>query len=140
MEEKKVISIEEIREKAQGTVIEISDWSPNGKIAVRVRAIDMTPHILALEKMPNALKNAANEVFNGKTSSMKQINDAASKVDMDDITGMMPIIEGIVREVLVEPKYDEIQAIYPLTLNQKMELFKFAMGGIEKLDSFRTGL
>ena len=30
-----------------------------------------------------------------------------------------------------------IQAVYPLTLVQKMELFRIAMGGIEKLDSFR---
>jgi len=137
MTEKKVISIEEIKQKARGTVIEISDWEPGKKICVRVKAIDMTPHLLSMETLPNALKTSAHEVFNGKQSSGKQLDAIAGAVSKESIEDMLPIIEGIVKEVLVEPTYDEIQAVYPLTLNQKIELFKFAMGGIEQLDSFR---
>ena len=69
--------------------------------------------------------------------SDKRIADLTNNLDQDSISKMIPIIDGIVKEVLVEPKFDDIQAVYPLTLRQKMELFRIAMGGIEKLDSFR---
>jgi hypothetical protein len=137
MTEKKVISLEEIKQKALGTVIEISDWEPGKKICVRVKAIDMTPHILSMERLPNVLKASAHEVFNGKQSSGKQLDAIAGAIDKESIEDMLPIIDGIAKEVLVEPTYDEIQAVYPLTLTQKMEIFKYSMGGIEKLDSFR---
>jgi hypothetical protein len=39
MTEKKVISLEEIKQKALGTVIEISDWEPGKKICVRVNPV-----------------------------------------------------------------------------------------------------
>ena len=137
MSELKVISLEEIKAKAEGKIVEISDWIPGKKIAVRVKAIDMTPHILKLDKLPNILKDSATEVFNGKQVSDKKIADLTNSMDQDSFSKMITIIDGIVREVLVEPKFDDIQAVYPLTLRQKMELFKIAMGGIEKLDPFR---
>lgn len=137
MSELKVISLEEIKAKAEGKIVEISDWIPGKKIAVRVKAIDMTPHILKLDKLPNILKDSATEVFNGKQVSDKKIADLTNNMDQDSFSKMITIIDGIVREVLVEPKFDDIQAVYPLTLRQKMELFKIAMGGIEKLDPFR---
>ncbi len=137
MSELKVISLEEIKAKAEGKIVEISDWIPGKKIAVRVKAIDMTPHILKLDKLPNILKDSATEVFNGKQVSDKKIADLTNSMDQDSFSKMITIIDGIVREVLVEPKFDDIQAVYPLTLRQKMELFKIAMGDIEKLDPFR---
>jgi len=137
MSELRVISLEEIKERAKGTIVEISDWIPGKKIAVRVKAIDMTPHILKLDKLPNILKDSATEVFNGKQMSDKRIADLTNSLDQDSISKMIPIIDGIVKEVLVEPKFDDIQAVYPLTLRQKLELFRIAMGDIEKLDSFR---
>ena len=137
MSELRVISLEEIKERAKGTIVEISDWIPGKKVAVRVKAIDMTPHILKIDKLPNILKDSATEVFNGKQMSDKRIADLTNSLDQDSISKMIPIIDGIVKEVLVEPKFDDIQAVYPLTLGQKMELFRIAMGGIEKLDPFR---
>ena len=137
MSELRVISLEEIKAKAEGTIVEISDWIPGKKIAVRVKAIDMTPHILKIDKLPNILKDSATEVFNGKQMSDKRIADLTNSLDQDSISKIIPILDGIVKEVLVEPKFDDIQAVYPLTLGQKMELFRIAMQGVEQLDSFR---
>lgn len=137
MGELKVISLEEIKAKAEGSIVEISDWIPGKKIAVRVKAIDMTPHILKIDKLPNVLRDSASEVFNGKQMSDKQMADLTNNMDSESFSKMIPIIDGIVKEVLVEPKFDDIQAVYPLTLMQKMELFRVAMGGMDKLDSFR---
>lgn len=137
MPELKVISVEEIKQKALGTVIEISDWEPGKKICVRVKAIDMTPHILSMENLPNVLKASAHEVFNGKQSNGKQMDAIVGAIDKESIEDMLPIIDSIAKAVMVEPTFDEVQAVYPLTLTQKMEIFKYSMGGIEKLDSFR---
>lgn len=122
-----VITLEEIRAKALGSVIEISDWDGSGKISVRVRAVDMSPHFMKLKSMPNKLKASADGVFNPAQNQDVEIS-------MDE---MLPILDGIAEGVLVEPTYAEIQEIYPLTLTQKLEIFKFAMGGIDNLNSFR---
>lgn len=134
--ERKAISLDEMRLKAQGTLVEIPDWTNNGTIDVRVKAIDMTPHIMSIDKMPNALKKSAVEAFEGKAKGSQA--DLAKDISTDDMEHMLPIIEGVVKEVLVEPTYDDFQEIYPLTLQQKLVLFKMSMGGIEELDSFRT--
>lgn len=36
MSELRVISLEEIKERAKGTIVEISDWIPGKKIAVKI--------------------------------------------------------------------------------------------------------
>lgn len=137
MAELKVISLEEIKKKAEGVVIEIPDWTPGAQIAVRVKAIDMTPHIMKLEKMPNVLKVAATEVFNGSGKKTGKSDKALEDIGFENMDAMLPIIDGVVADVLIEPTFEEVQKVYPLTMEQKMVLFKFAMGGLEKLDSFR---
>lgn len=134
--ELRVISMDEIRERAKGTIVEISDWDPSKKIAVRVKAVDMTPFLLKIDKLPNILKSSATAVFKDDGSDAAKVQ-ALDALDSNSMEEMLPIIDGVVQEVLVEPAFDEIQKVYPLTLGQKMELFRMAMGGIEALDSFR---
>lgn len=136
-----VISVAELQERAAGTPIEIPDWLPHKTIWVRVRPIDMTPHMLKLNALPNTLKAAATEVFHGEASDSKTAaQKALEETGKDNIELMLPILDGIAADVLVQPSYTEIQALLPLTLNQKMALFKFAMGGLDSLESFRSGL
>jgi len=144
----KVITIEEIKERAKGVVVEIPGWSPGETIGVRLRAIDMTPHIMTLESMPNALKNAAFDVFEKTPSGGKKGGNQSQKKepkvpvmpesDMDDMKKMLPIIDAIAKECLVEPKWEEFQENYPLTMVQKMAIFEFAMAGVDSLESFRS--
>lgn len=137
MTETNVISLAEIKERAKGTIVQIPDWEPKKHISVRIKAIDMTKHIMKLDKLPNTLKGSANAVFNGETGSDKAIDDLTNDIGADAIADMLPIIEGVAKEALLEPTYSEIEEIYPLTLVQKMELFKIAMGGMQELESFR---
>ena len=127
-EELKVISLAEITERAKGTIIEIPDWKPGSVIAVRVKSIDMTPHLLATENLPNLLKTSADGVFHGKTITDSDKKKAVEQAGFENVEKIVPIINAIAREVLVEPKYDDIEKIYPLTLAQKMALFNFATG------------
>lgn len=124
-----VITLKEIEQKAKGTIVEIPDWEPGKKIKVRLRAIDLTPHLLKAGVLPNDLKVTATEVFEGK-------REPEEAVDID-IERMMPILDAVAKEALAEPKFDEIQKLYPLTLNQKLAILDFVMGEIEGLKSFR---
>lgn len=131
----KVITLEEIRERAKGVITEIPGWTQGEVIAVRLRAIDMTPHILSMENMPNVLRNAAMAVFEKDDVSSEKI---AAETDVSDMQRMLPIIDSIVKECLVEPTWDDFQENYPLTMVQKMAIFEFAMAGVDSLKSFRS--
>lgn len=131
----KVITLEEIRERAKGVITEIPGWTRDEVIAVRLRAIDMTPHILSMENMPNVLRNAAMAVFEKDDASSEKI---AAETDVSDMQRMLPIIDSIVKECLIEPTWDDFQENYPLTMMQKMAIFEFAMAGVDSLKSFRS--
>jgi len=54
-----------------------------------------------------------------------------------DVNNLLPAIDAICQEALVEPTWDDITAIRPLTLEQKLAIFDYATGGIDELQSFR---
>lgn len=135
---KKVISLDEIRERAKGRLIEIPDWTPGSWITVRIKDIDMTPYIMSLDNLPNILKKTAAEAFelDGGIDEKKAL-EMAKNMEMAEIAEMMPIIDGVCKEVLVDPLFDDIQELLPLTMNQKMFIFNIAMGKVDQLNSFR---
>ena len=128
------ISLEEIKEKSKGVLVAIPDWDNVNDIYVRVRYIDVSPLILQTGAIPNELSLEVETMFeeNVDTGKIKPKKD--TKVEMDKF---MPIIEAIAKEALVEPTYDQIQEVYPLTFQQKTAIFKHIMGGIERLKPFR---
>jgi len=131
MEEIKVISLEEIKERAKGTVIPIPDWDDKGTIYVRVKPVDVTGKLLTAGVLPNTLKVEVAKAFEG-----------AAKLDADKIdvnlNKIIPLLDTIVSEALVEPSYEEIQNILPLTLNQKLTIFNHVMGEVKQLAPFRA--
>lgn len=136
MSEVKVISLEQIKERAKGTVLEIPDWIPGKTIYVRVRAIDVTPHLMKAGTIPNELKAVAVEAFEGKDGT-KVVEDMSNSELASNISKLMPVLDAIVEEALVEPKYSEVQKVYPLTLAQKMAIFNFVLSEVEDLKPFR---
>ncbi len=134
----KVISLQEIKEKAKGVVISIPDWDGKGTIKVRVRHIDLTPALMETGVLPDELSAEVVTMFEGesKKGSKKENTKAESpKIKMEKL---MPMMNTVVKEALVEPTYDEIQEIYPLTSPQKMAIFSFITGGVAQLKPFRT--
>lgn len=131
-----VITLKEIEERARGEVIEIPDWDGKGKIKVRVRKIDVTPIILESGLVPpNSLKVKAQEAFEGKRKREVKLDD----IDFDmDVQKFMPVLDAVAKAALVEPTYQAIQEILPLTLSQKMAIFDWVMGEVKQLESFRV--
>ncbi|PZN08277.1 MAG: hypothetical protein DIU69_10305 [Bacillota bacterium] len=127
-----VITLEQIRERARGEVIEIPDWDGRGTIKVRARKIDITPIVLRAGIIPNSLKVKAQEVFEGEAPKRLK----ADEFDLE-MEKLIPALDAIVKEALVEPKYEDIQAILPLTLMQKLAIFRYVTKEVQQLESFR---
>ena len=139
----KPITLAEIKRKAEGTLVDIPDWeNPNDTIAVRLRRIDITKKVISGGLLPNDLKGLADKVFDGV--DMEQIgeefkdqvfagNDMAEK--LEGFTGML---DALCDEAMLEPKFAEVQEVYPLTLPQKMAIFNWLMGdtGVRALEPF----
>lgn len=127
-----VITLEQIRERARGEVIEIPDWDGRGTIKVRARKIDITPIAMQAGVIPNSLKVRAQEVFEGKVP--KRLKNDEIELEMEKL---IPALDAIAKEALVEPKYEDIQAILPLTLMQKLAIFQYVTKEVQQLESFR---
>ncbi|NPV44804.1 MAG: hypothetical protein HPY70_12655 [Firmicutes bacterium] len=129
--DEKVITLEEIRERAKGTVIQIPDWDNKGTINVRVRMVDVTGKLLTAGVLPHSLKVEVAKAFEGEAKI------DASKIDVD-LNKIIPLLDTIVAEALVDPPYEEVQSILPLTLNQKLAIFNYVMGEVKQLEPFRS--
>jgi len=127
-----VITLEQIRERARGEVIEIPDWDGRGTIKVRARKIDITPIAMQAGVIPNSLKVKAQEVFEGKVP--RRIKTDEITLEMEKL---IPALDAIAKEALVEPRYEDIQAILPLTLMQKLAIFRYVTKEVQQLESFR---
>ena len=130
-EHSKVISLEEIVEKAKGYTLDIPDWDGQGTITVRIRSIDLTPHLLSSGVLPNQLSAEVATAFGNEQESPK-VKD--TKFDTNKLN---EVIDAVVKEALVEPTFEQIQEVYPLNLTQKMAIFTHITGGVEKLKPFR---
>lgn len=131
MSDMHVTTIEDMREYAKGTVVELPPFAEGQPFVARVRR----PSILALAKagkIPNQLLSKAGKLF----------NSGAAGLDTDDenmLTDVYDIAMTIVKAALVSPTVEEIaDAGLELSDNQIMAIFSYTQTGIEALKSFRS--
>ena len=88
---------------------------------------------MQLQSIPNVLRSAALEVFDKapskKGGKSKPTAQSADDYSIKDMERMLPIIDAIVKECLIEPEWEKFEQHYPLTIVQKMAIFRFAMAG-----------
>jgi len=133
MDEKKVISLQEIEVIAKGELVQIPGWKTGTFITVRLRPIDITPELAKLRKgIPNPLKKEAQEVFEGKSTKREEVGE-----ELLQNSGILEQLDVFAKLALVEPTYDEIQARIPLVVEQKLAIFDWVMGGFQELIPFR---
>lgn len=141
--DKKVISLAELQEMAKGEILEIRDWDGEGTICVRVKRMDLTPILGELRNLPNSLREVAHDVFEGKdpTDPEVQKNLLADPKMVDKTLENLPMfektIDTVCASVMVEPTLAEFKDTVPLTLNQKVDIFNWAMRGVKSLENFR---
>jgi len=132
MAAKTVTPLDEIRAQAEPEIIEIPGFRPGAVINVKVRLLDLTPKLLQL-RIGNPLLAEVQKLAQDGMGK----DEIAAKLDSGgNIADMLPMLDEISREALVEPAYDEITSIHPLTLAQKMKIFSYITGA-EELSPFR---
>jgi hypothetical protein len=116
-----ITSLDEIRNQAEPEVIEIPGFKPGKTINVAVKPLDLTPYLLKL--------NIGNPLV---------VQNGAKPAEEIAIKDILPLLDEMVREALVNPTYDDIAAISPLTLQQKLAIFNYVMKDVVDLQSFRS--
>lgn len=124
MSELKVTSLEQLKEKAAGTIVTLPGWDEEPFIC-RVKRVSLLG-LVSKGLIPNTLLGAADKVF----------NKANPDVDMKELGNLFDIMAD---ETLVEPKLSDIKELgLELTDEQRIALFNFTQQGVKALQSFRT--
>lgn len=126
MEELKVTSMEELKQLAQGEVIELPKFKEGMKFSVRVKRVSLL-NLVRKGVIPNKLLSASEELFYGKQSS--------KGVDLKQLTEVMFIMA---ENTLVEPSVKDLKNVgLELTDEQIVALFNYSQEGVSDLESFR---
>lgn len=134
MEERKVVSIEELKKQSQ-PLVDIIGFEPGQFITLRLKRISLLA-MCKSGKIPNTLLQKVTELFGGAKNDGKQASESAILSNVDDMESINKIIDVICEESMVEPKFSEVNEF--LTDEQKMEIFQWTQGGIKSLESFRA--
>jgi hypothetical protein len=131
-ENKKIISIEELRAVSQGDIVELPPFSEGQPFVARLRR----PSMFALAKsgkIPNSLLTQANSLFE------KGVANSFDSLDEDMLTKYFDLFDVMCEASFVEPTYKQIkEAGVELTDEQYMFVFGYAQNGVRQLQSFRS--
>jgi len=126
-----VTSIEDLKNYANGTVVEMPPFAEGQPLIARLKR----PSILGMAKqgkIPNSLLVKANELFLQNGAGL----DAEEE---DTMKQLYDVLDLIAKETLVEPTYEELKSVgLELTDEQMMFLFNYSQQGVKALESFRT--
>lgn len=126
-----VTSIEDLKNYAGGTIVEMPPFAEGQPLVARLKR----PSILGMAKqgrIPNTLLVKANELFLQSGAGL----DAEEK---DTMKQLYDVLDLIAHETLVEPTYEDIKSVgLELTDEQMMFLFNYSQQGVKALESFRT--
>lgn len=129
--EVKVTSIEDLKNYASGTIVEMPPFAEGQPLIARLKR----PSILGMAKqgrIPNTLLVKANELFLQNGAGL----DAEEE---DTMKQLYDVLDLIAKETLVEPTYEDIKSVgLELTDEQMMFLFNYSQQGVKALESFRT--
>lgn len=115
-----VTSIEEIKKKA-AIEVELPGWD-NEPFICKLKRVGVLG-LASSGKIPNTLMSTAMGMFEKKLDVKEP----------DDIKNMAEVINLFCKEAMVEPKYDEVQAVNPLTDDQRLAIFDFTQDGVKKV-------
>lgn len=125
-----ITSIEQLKQYAQGEIVELPPFSPVQPFVARLKR----PSLLSMAKngkIPNELLVKTNELF---------MNDGTAVNASDDnmLKEIFSVIDTIAGEVFVQPTYKEIkEAGIQLTDEQMLFIFNYTQTGVKNLENFR---
>ena len=115
-----VTSLDKIKEKA-AIEVTLPGWD-NEPFICKLRRVNLMD-MAAKGNIPNPLMATVIELFEGKITK-ESIQDPEERYKK-----LNEGIEFFAKKAMVEPSYEEVTAIVPLTDNQKYAIYKFAVDG-----------
>ena len=133
MDERKIVSIAELKELSSGEIVELPSYNEGQVIYVKLRRPSLLQMVKA-GKIPNELLADANILFANGANGV--VNKAIK--DEDTLVRLLNVVECICEESFVEPTYKEIKdAGITLTDSQLLAVFAYTQNGVESLKNFR---
>ncbi len=140
MTEKTVTSMEEIRGQVNEDIITIPGFTMGSTINVRILPVDLTSLMLEHDfnnplaeilgdKLKPDMTNKQRQRLVEKTMTNKQQR-------AENLKKMLPMLDAVCEQVLVEPTWAEFVEVKPLTMAQKLAIFNNATG-VSDLSPFR---
>lgn len=139
------ITLNELKAKAKGQLLEIPDFSGDGKsIMVRIKRIDFSKELLdsgefnltgiLAEDTRKKLEKVTNEDEREKiiTEDLQK-----SEKSEEDLKGIFELMDKVCKLCLLEPTWSDFNEVYPLTFQQKYFIFNWVIGDIKDLQPFR---
>lgn len=124
MADKRVTSLDDIRAQTEPQIVELPGFREGTYIYVKLRMVDITPRLMELRIGNPLLAEAQKMAKDGLTRE-----EIAGRLDHSaGAKDMLPLLDEIAKESMVDPTHAEITAIHPLTLMQKVKVFEYATG------------
>lgn len=134
MEERKVVTLEDLKKLAEGEIVELPSFVGDGTICVRLRRPSLIQMVKA-GKIPNTLLEDANTLFASGAAGVARKGDSSK--DPEALSKMCELLEVVCEAAFVEPTYKEIKnAGIELTDSQLLAVFAYTQNGVESLKSF----
>ncbi|KGG81067.1 hypothetical protein Y919_02545 [Caloranaerobacter azorensis H53214] len=120
-----VTSLDKLKEKAQGQIVEFPGWDEEPFVA-RVKRVSLLG-LVAQGKIPNSLLGAAQKLF---------IQGVDEKTNIKEV---YEVAKAIAKDTLLEPSLDQLEEIgLELTDEQLIAILNYSQQGVKALESFRT--
>lgn len=129
--ELKITSIADLVKYKEGQIVELPPFAEGQPFIARLRR----PSLMGLVKsgkIPNSLMKQATTLF-------ARGNQSLSGMNANTLTDMLEIMEIVIDESMIEPKYSELKDNgITLSDDQMMSIFTYTQQGVEYLKQFRT--
>lgn len=129
--ELKVTPISELIKYKNGQIVELPPFAEGQPFVARLRR----PSLMGLVKsgkIPNSLMKQATTLFAKGGQSLSGMN-------ANTLTEMLDIIDVIIDEAMIEPKYSELKENgISLSDDQMTAIFTYTQQGVDYLKQFRT--
>ena len=131
VKELKVTPISELIKYKNGQIVELPPFAEGQPFVARLRRPSLMGLVKA-GKIPNSLMKQATTLF-------AKGNQSLSGMNANTLSDMLDIIDIIVDEAMIEPKYSELKENgIRLGDDQLLAIFTYTQQGVDYLKQFRT--
>lgn len=128
-----IISAKQFREKST-SIISIPGFERGETFEIKVRNISLVG-LMSSGKIPNSLMQIVKDSFEGLKSTLSD-EDSDDFAVIDKAGEIGKFLDIVCKEAMIEPTFDEIGDV--MNDEQKLSVFEFTQGGVEKVKSFPT--